>query len=114
MGAFNPFTFKVISICIILVKVLVTQSYLTVCDPMDCPWKFSRQAYWGGLPLPSPDSLPQPVTEPGSPLQADSVPSELPGKPPGNNFITVFLIVLGLFSVVWSFRSLVSCVEKFL
>ena len=42
----------------------------------------SRQEYWSGLPFPSPRDLPNAVTEPkSSPLQADSLPSELPGKP---------------------------------
>ena len=35
-----------------------------------------------GLPFPSPGDLPNPGIEPGSPtLQADSLPSEPPGKP---------------------------------
>ena len=39
---------------------------------------FSRQEYWSGLPLPSPD-LPDPGIKPGSPaLQADALPSEPP------------------------------------
>ena len=43
--------------------------------------EFSRQEYWNGLPLPSPGDLPDPGIEPGSPaLQADALPSELPGK----------------------------------
>ena len=43
---------------------------------------FSRQEYWNGLPSPSPGDLPHPGIEPGSPaLQANSLPSELPGKP---------------------------------
>ena len=43
---------------------------------------FSRQEYWSGLPVPSPGDLPNPGIEPGSPaFQADSLPSELPGKP---------------------------------
>ena len=43
---------------------------------------FSRQEFWGGLPVPSPGDLPDPGSEPGSPtLQADSLPSEPPGKP---------------------------------
>ena len=43
---------------------------------------FSRQENWSGLPFPSPGHLPDPGTEPGSPaLQADSLPSEPPGKP---------------------------------
>ena len=43
---------------------------------------FSRQGYWSGLPFPSPDDLPDPGVEPGSPtLQADVLSSEPPGKP---------------------------------
>ena len=35
---------------------------------------FSRQAYWNGLPFPSPGDLPNPGIEPESPaLQADSL-----------------------------------------
>ena len=37
---------------------------------------------WSGLPFPSPKDLPDSEIEPGSPgLQADSLPSESPGKP---------------------------------
>ena len=43
---------------------------------------FSRQEHWSELPFPSPGDLPYPGTERGSPaLQADCLPSELPGKP---------------------------------
>ena len=43
---------------------------------------FSRQGYWSGLPLPTPEDLPDPGIEPGSPaLQANALPSEPPGKP---------------------------------
>ena len=43
--------------------------------------EFSRQEYWRGLPFPPPGDLPNPGIEPGSPaLQADALPSELPGK----------------------------------
>ena len=46
---------------------------------------FSRQEYWSGLPFPSPGDQPTPGMEPGSPaLQADSLPSEPPGKPSFN------------------------------
>ena len=42
---------------------------------------FSRQWYWSGLPFPSLGDLPNPGMELGSPaLQADSLPSEPPGK----------------------------------
>ena len=44
--------------------------------------RFSRQEYWSGLPLPSLADLPNPGIEPRSPtLQADTLPSEPPGKP---------------------------------
>ena len=44
--------------------------------------EFSKQECWSGLPFPSPGDLPHPGIEPGSPaLQADSLPSELLGKP---------------------------------
>ena len=44
--------------------------------------EFFRQEYWSGLSVPSPGGLPDPRTEPASPaLQADSLPSEPPGKP---------------------------------
>ena len=40
------------------------------------------QEYWGGLPVPSPAVLLNPGSKPGSPaLQADSLPTELSGKP---------------------------------
>ena len=53
---------------------------------------FSRQAYWSGLPFPSPGDLPDPGIEPKSPaLQADALPSELPGKPK-NLMFTVYRI----------------------
>ena len=41
-----------------------------------------RQEYWSALPFPSPGDIPDPEIEPLSPtLQADSLLSELPGKP---------------------------------
>ena len=44
--------------------------------------EFSRQEYWTGLPFPSLGDLPNPGIKPWSPaLQADSLPSEPPGKP---------------------------------
>ena len=61
------------------------------CDLMDgSPPGFSvhgifHAKYWSGLPFPSPGDLPDPVIKPGFPvspaLQADSLPSESPGKP---------------------------------
>ena len=43
--------------------------------------ELSRQEYWSGYPFPSPEDLPNPGIEPGSPaLQADSLPAEIPVK----------------------------------
>ena len=43
--------------------------------------EFSRQEYWSGQLFPSLRDLPNPGMEPRSPtVQADSLPSELPGK----------------------------------
>ena len=68
---------------------LVTQSCPTLCEPMDCvahqdplSMRFFGQEHWSWLPFPSPGDLPDPGIKPGSPaLQADSLPSEPPGKP---------------------------------
>ena len=46
---------------------------------------FSRQEYWSGLPCRPPGDLRNPGIKPRSPaLQADSLPSEPPGKPKVN------------------------------
>ena len=52
--------------------------------------EFSRQEYWGGLPFSSPGDLPDLRIKPRSPAcQADSLPSEPPGKP-GKHISMVF------------------------
>ena len=44
--------------------------------------EFSRPEYWSGKLFPSPVDLPNPGIKPRSPtLQANSLPTELPGKP---------------------------------
>ena len=52
----------------------VAQLCPTLCDPIDCKayntplsMGFSRQEYWSGLPFSSPEDLPNPGIEPGSP-----------------------------------------------
>ena len=53
------------------------------CGPvrLPCPWGFSRQESWSGLPFPSPEDLPNPEIKPMShSLQVDSLPFEPPGK----------------------------------
>ena len=54
----------------------------TVAHQAPLSMEFSGQEYWSGLPFPSPGDLPDPGIEPRSlALQADSLPSEPPGKP---------------------------------
>ena len=68
--------------------VLVTHLFPILCDPMDSSSPGSsvhgilqtRILEW--VAIPSPGDLPDPGIEPRSPaLQADSLPSEPPGKP---------------------------------
>ena len=68
-------------------KMKVTQSCLILCDPMVCSLPGSsvlrilqaRILEWVAIPFSR--DLPDPRIEPGSPaLQADSLPSEPPGK----------------------------------
>ena len=64
---------------IYILKLKVAQSYLTLCDPMDCTVHAILQARileWE--PFPTPGDLPNSGTEPRSPaLQEDSLPAEL-------------------------------------
>ena len=72
---------------VIVLCVLVTQSCLIPTDPMGCSPPGSSiygesQEYWSGLSCPPSGDLPDPGIEPRSPaLQADSLPTEPPGKP---------------------------------
>ena len=71
-----------------LKEMLVAQSCSILCNLTDCSplgssvYGFSRQDEWSGQPVASSGHLPNPGTKAGSPaLQADSLPSEPPGKP---------------------------------
>ena len=66
---------------------LVTKSCLTLATPWTLARQgplsmgFSTQGHWSGLPFSSPEDLPNPGIEPGSPaLQAESLLTELWGK----------------------------------
>ena len=77
-----------VSVMRVCVCVLVTQScptlqlhglYVACQTPLTVG--FSRQESWSRLPCPPPGDLPSPGIEPRSlTLQADSLPSESPGK----------------------------------
>ena len=64
-----------------------------------CPWGFSRQEYWSGLPCPPPGDFPNQEIKPRSPtLQADSLLSEPSRKtsilvyPPYINMVIVLTL----------------------
>ena len=78
-----------VCVCVcVCVCVLVVQSYLTLCDPMDVAclaplsMEFSRQEYGVGSHCLLQGIFPTHGSNPGFlHLQADSLPSEPPGKP---------------------------------
>ena len=89
-------------------EMLVAQSCPTLCNPMDqsppcsLSMEISRQEYQNGLSFPSPGGLPNPETDPKSPvLQADRLPSEPPGRP-----------ILCLYKVSWGEVSLILSVSN--
>ena len=66
----------------------------TVANQAPPSMEFSRQEYWSVLPCPSAGDLSNPGINPGSPaFQADTLPSEPPGKP---QFYTYLLGYTGL------------------
>ena len=68
--------------CVVLSHSVVSDS-LHELEPIRllCPWGFSKQEYWSGVSCPPPGDLPNPGTEPRSPvLQVDSLQSEPPEK----------------------------------
>ena len=67
----------------------VTQSSLTLCDPMNCSppgsssvHGISQQEYWSGLPFPSPGNLPDSGNETVSSAMAGRF---LTAEPPGES-----------------------------
>ena len=68
----------------------------TVAYQAPLSMEFYRQQNWSGLPIPSPEDLPDLGIEPGSPeLQADALPSEPPGKPEKKvRAVSLFFFVL--------------------
>ena len=97
------------------VKVLVTQSCPTLCDPMDCSPSGSsvhrilqaRILEW--VAFPSPGDLPNPGIQPRSPtLQSHSLPAEPPGKPK-NSGVGSLSLLQWIFPTQESNRALLHC-----
>ena len=86
------------------------QSCLTLCYPMDwIPPGSSRQDYWSGLPFP-PGDLPNPETEPMSPLSSCIVGRFFTAEPPGKPRLYIYMYLLffkffshlGYYRVLWA------------
>ena len=74
---------------------------------------FSRQEYWSGLSCPPPGDFPNPGIEPRSPtLQADSLPTEPPGKPK-NTGVGSLSLLQGLFLTQESNWGILHCRKIF-
>ena len=59
-----------VSTCAVLSRLVVSdslQQHGLQPARLLCPWGFSRQEYWSGLPCPPPGDLPNPGPEPRSP-----------------------------------------------
>ena len=88
------------------VKVKVTQSYLTICDPMDCTVHGILQARileWVAFPFSRGSSQPRSPA-----LQADSLSAEPPGKPK-NTGVGSLSLLQGIFLTQESNQSLLHC-----
>ena len=71
-----------VCVCVRLSGVRLFATPWTVSHQASLSIEISRQEYWSGLLFPTPGDLPNPGNEPTSnALQADSLPSEPPGKP---------------------------------
>ena len=90
---------KIITVNVLLVRVLSLFSRVWLCATLwivvcQAPLsvEFSRQEYWSGSTFPSPGNLLDPGFKPGSPTwQADSLPSEPPGKP--SKYYAIYFII---------------------
>ena len=62
-------------VCVLVTQLcLILASSWTVACQTPLSMEFSRQEYWGGLPLPSPGDIPDPAIKPrSSALQVDSL-----------------------------------------
>ena len=108
---------KVVSTCTQCAALcLVAQSCPSICHPCGlqptrllCPWGFSRQEYWRGVPYPSPEDLLNQRLKPRSPsLQVDSLLTEPPGKPK-NTGVGSLSLFQGIFPIQELNQSLLHC-----
>ena len=101
-----------------MIRMNVCVSVAHSCLTLVTPWTpdqaplsmgFSRQEYWSGLPCPPPGDPLNPGIKPRSPpLQADSLPSETPGKPKNTGKVSLSLLQ-GIFLMQESNWGLLHC-----
>ena len=86
VGSRGRFASRKWSKCESLIHIWFSATAWVVTCWVPLSMEFSRQGYWSGLSFPSPGDLPDPGIKPRSPaLQADSLPTEPPGKPYGDS-----------------------------
>ena len=88
--------------CVSISRSVVSDSAIpwTVARQAPPSMEFSRQENWSGLPFLSLGDLPDPGIKRRSPaLQADSLPSEPPGKP-------ILIVCYGSFKMYRSLKSM--------
>ena len=88
----------VVVLCLVAQLCLTLQLHGLYPTRLLCPWGFSRQDYWSGLPCPPPWDLPNPGIKPRSlALQVDSLPSD----PPDQIRLDQLLSHVRLFATPW-------------
>ena len=84
-GAFLKLLFLCVDFLLLFSYEVMSSFFVTpwtVAHQVSLSMGLPRQEYWSGLPFPSPGNLPNLGIKPGPPaLQADSLPTELEGKP---------------------------------
>ena len=89
----------VVVLCLVAQLCLTLQLHGLYPTRFLCPWGFSRQDYWSGLPCPPPWDLPNPGIKPRSlALQVDSLPSD----PPDQIRLDQLLSHVRLFATPWT------------
>ena len=84
-----PFTQLVV--CQSLSRVWQLAALWTVARQAPLSMGFSRQGYWSGLPFPPPEDLPNPGSEPASPVSPASQVDSLPSEPKNMPFIQLIV-----------------------
>ena len=90
----DHFFFLHLKLCCSFVSDTLQPHGLYYSMPGSCPWGFSRQEYWSGLPFPTPGDLPDPGIEPASPVSPALASRFFTTESPGNTLSKVFVVVL--------------------